>query len=164
MELKSEFIGTKRVLATEMNRLEYTNYRGWTLPGDENGEAPGYLVEYLDGGKPNHPNHEGFISWLPRTQFDNAYAGANSGMSFGGALIYLQQTERRVTRRGWNGASMWLTLVPARGWDISRSGSGDADGGYEQQPFLMMKTAQGMLTPWAPSQSDVLASDWFILP
>lgn len=63
----------KEVYATPMNRADYNIYRGWELPADENGADEGYLVEYVDGGKPNHPGHAGYISWSPKEQFDNGY-------------------------------------------------------------------------------------------
>ncbi len=53
------YIGTKIINARPMTRLEYNEYRGWTLPQDENGEDWGYLVEYMDGGKPYHSDHKG---------------------------------------------------------------------------------------------------------
>lgn len=65
--------GTKLVQAKPMNRLEYNQYRGWDLPADENGADEGYLVEYLDGGKGNHPAHSGYISWSPKEVFERAY-------------------------------------------------------------------------------------------
>lgn len=67
------FIGTKIIQATPMTRAEYNAYRNWTLPANEDGSDPGYLVEYLDGGAPNHPDHKGYISWSPAEQFDAAY-------------------------------------------------------------------------------------------
>jgi len=63
----------KQVLRIPMNRLEYNKYRGWVLPDDEGGSDEGYLVEYLDGGKPNDSRHAGYISWSPKEQFDNGY-------------------------------------------------------------------------------------------
>lgn len=63
----------KRVMRTPMNRLDYNVYRGWDLPDDEDGSDEGYLVEYLDGGKPNDKRHDGYISWTPKAQFDNGY-------------------------------------------------------------------------------------------
>jgi len=63
----------KRVKAVAMNRQDYNDYRGWDLPADEDGSDEGYLVEYLDGGEPNHPSHNGYISWSPKAQFDNGY-------------------------------------------------------------------------------------------
>ena len=68
------FKSHKTVMATPMNRLDYNNYRGWELPKDENGGDDGYLVEYTDGGNPNHPDHKGYISWSPKEQFDNGYS------------------------------------------------------------------------------------------
>ncbi len=69
----SLYIGTKIVLSTPMTRLQYVEYRGWDLPDNENGEDEGYLVEYTDGGKPNHPDHKGYISWSPKEQHEKAY-------------------------------------------------------------------------------------------
>lgn len=67
------YTGTKTLLASPMTRLEYNLYRGWVLPENENPEDPGYLVEYLDGGKPNDPRHKGYISWSPKDVFDRTY-------------------------------------------------------------------------------------------
>jgi len=67
------YTGTKTVNATPMSRLAYNTLRNWVLPADENGEDEGYLVEYTDGGKPNHPAYAGYISWSPKEQFDRAY-------------------------------------------------------------------------------------------
>lgn len=68
-----QYTGTKTVNATPMSRLEYNNLRGWTVPADENPEDPGYLVEYTDGGKANHPQFSGYISWSPKDVFERAY-------------------------------------------------------------------------------------------
>ena len=68
-----KFIGTKLIMGMAMSRLAYNNYRGWELPSDENGEDEGFLVEYIDGGEANHPDHDGYISWSPEAVFNNAY-------------------------------------------------------------------------------------------
>ena len=68
-----KYIGSKIVAARPMSRQEYNEYRGFTLPDNEDGTDEGYLVEYLDGGKPNHSDHTGYISWSPKQQFDNGY-------------------------------------------------------------------------------------------
>lgn len=68
------FKSHKLVTATPMNRLDYNIYRGWELPTNESGSDEGYLVEYLDGGESNHPAHKGYISWSPKSQFDNGYS------------------------------------------------------------------------------------------
>lgn len=67
------YIGTKQIKAQPMTRAAYNEYRGWELPADEEGSDEGYLVEYLDGGQANHPNHEGYISWSPKAVFERAY-------------------------------------------------------------------------------------------
>ncbi|QDR69231.1 hypothetical protein [Pseudomonas sp. BJP69] len=71
--MTQRYIGTKLIFALAMTRLAYNDYRGWDLPTGEDGADEGYLVEYQDGGKPNHPGHAGYISWSPKEQFDAAY-------------------------------------------------------------------------------------------
>ncbi|HCA5286177.1 TPA: hypothetical protein MW252_002273 [Acinetobacter nosocomialis] len=56
-----------------MSRGEYNEYQGWQIPENENPNDPGYLIEYKDGGKANHPNHEGYISWSPKDIFEHSY-------------------------------------------------------------------------------------------
>ncbi|WP_419810816.1 crAss001_48 related protein [Bacterioplanoides sp.] len=68
-----QYIGTGRGLSKEMSRKEYNDYRGWELPADENGSDEGYLIEYIDVGKPNHPDHQGYVSWLPKEVFKRTY-------------------------------------------------------------------------------------------
>ena len=72
------FIGTKSVLATTMTRGEYNEYRGWTIPENEDPIEQGYLVEYVDGGKPNDDRHKGYISWSPRDVFEQSYHQAQT--------------------------------------------------------------------------------------
>lgn len=67
------FIGTKIIKAKPITRGEYNAYRGWTPPAGEEQDVEGYLVEYTDGGTPNHPAHAGYVSWSPKEQFDGAY-------------------------------------------------------------------------------------------
>jgi hypothetical protein len=65
--------GTKTLLARPMARGEYNTYRGWVAPEGEDQDVHGYLVEYADGGKPNDPRHEGYISWSPADVFEKTY-------------------------------------------------------------------------------------------
>ena len=67
------YIGTKSVLATTMTRGEYNVYRGWIIAENEDPSEQGYLVEYVDGGKPNDERHKGYISWSPRDVFEKSY-------------------------------------------------------------------------------------------
>ena len=66
------YIGTKSVLATTMTRGE-KEYRGWQIPENEDPNEQGYLIEYVDGGKPNDDRHAGYISWSPRDVFEKSY-------------------------------------------------------------------------------------------
>ena len=106
-----KFIGTKMVIATPMNRQQYNDYRDWPLPNDEDGADDGYLVEYTDGGKPNHPNHTGYISWSPKEQFDAAYRPTD-GLTFGLAIEALK-LGKRVARSSWD-SNTWLILTSNR--------------------------------------------------
>ena len=68
-----EYRGVKRVYAAPMTLGEYNKYRGWDIPENEDPNKSGYLVEYTDGGPPNHPEHQGYISWSPAEVFTNSY-------------------------------------------------------------------------------------------
>ena len=67
------YVGTKIVRMQPMNRQQYNDFREWPLPLDEDGNDDGYLVEYLDGGKPNTPHFAGYVSWSPKEQAEKAY-------------------------------------------------------------------------------------------
>lgn len=58
-----EYIGVKLIKAMPMTKGEYNNYRGWTIPENENPNDEGYLVVYKD-------NYE---SWSPKLAFDDSY-------------------------------------------------------------------------------------------
>ena len=58
-----KFIGTKIVEARPMNRGEYNEYRGWTIPKDEDPADEGFLVKY----------HDNYESWSPKDVFEKAY-------------------------------------------------------------------------------------------
>lgn len=156
------YIGTKLIRAQAMSRAEYNAYRGWTLPADENGEDAGYLVEHLDGGQSNHPNHVGYISWSPADVFDRAYR-PTIGLSFGMAIEALKLGER-VARAGWSGKGMFLFLIQGSN-DIAKLhgyGFGELLGEPTFRDAIFMKTVDNQLVPWTASQTDCLADDWKI--
>ena len=62
-EIMKTYIGIKLIQAKPMTRGLYNAYRRWTLPANENPSDEGYLVVYPDG----------YESWSPKLQFDNAY-------------------------------------------------------------------------------------------
>lgn len=158
------YIGTKILNAKPMTRGDYNDFRGWTLPADEDGEDAGYLVEYLDGGKPNTATHAGYVSWSPMEQFEAAYSPCTA-MTFGLAIEALK-AGKRVARAGWNGYGMFIYFVPAASYPaqtgIAKAYFG-ADAMVPYRAYLALKTAQGDVATWAPSCSDALAEDWKIV-
>ena len=151
-----QYIGVKLINAIDMTRAAYNILRGWELPADENGDDAGYLVEYLDGGKANHKDFEGYISWSPKAVFENAY-GLTDGMTFGLALEALKKG-CKVARRGWNGKGQWLFMIPKSHWETTR-GLELLDG----RPWIGIKTVDECFMPWVASQSDMLVTDWEIV-
>lgn len=150
------YIGIKTIKASPMTRQAYNDLRGWTLPADENGNDEGYLVEYTDGGKQNHPDFAGYISWSPNDVFERAYRPVADGMSFSKALEILK-SGRKVAREGWNGKGLWLELQRP-----------DAHSKMTL-PYLYInypadaKTTPGARVPWIASHTDVLADDWVLV-
>lgn len=164
MEMK-HYVGTKLVKARPMTRGEYNALRGWEVPGDEDPADAGYLVEYVDGGRANHPEFKGYISWSPADVFERTYKAPPVLMNFGHALVMLKHGEK-VARAGWNGKGMFLFLVPGSTFKVSRPpllGIYPEGTEVEYHPHIDMKTAQGYVVPWLASQADVLAEDWLIV-
>ncbi|MFP3675023.1 DUF2829 domain-containing protein, partial [Bacillus sp. SIMBA_031] len=107
---------------------------------------PGYLVEYLDGGKPNIEGHQGYVSWSPADVFERSYQ-PGAAKSFGDALIALK-AGMRVARVGWNGKGLWLSLRLVKG-DVMDCGTG---GEFPEADWIGMKTADNKFVPWLASQ------------
>lgn len=165
------YIGTKLINGIPMSRSDYNKFRGWNVPEDENGKDKGYLVEYLDGGEPNTKQFKGYVSWSPKTQFENAYQ-ETSGLNFGGA-VEAAKMGFKVARAGWNGKGMWVIFVPGTKKAELREGTQykihlPKRKSIEILPHFDMFTinAQGrraMLCGWLASQSDMNATDWCIV-
>lgn len=58
-----KYIGVKQVEAKPMTRGEYNDYRGWTVPADENPADEGYLVKHSDN----------YVSWIAKDEFEKTY-------------------------------------------------------------------------------------------
>jgi hypothetical protein len=168
-----QFYGTKLIAAEPMTRAQYNILRGWTLPANENGDDAGYLVEYLDGGKPNLEGFAGYVSWSPAEQFEKAYQPTDA-MSFGHAVEALK-AGKKVARAGWNGKGMFLVFVPATLNAMLKDGTPYADALFDSKSgeprhtvsinaHIDMFTATGQFQPgWLASQTDILADDWQIV-
>lgn len=141
------YLGRKIVHAMPMNLGDYNQYQGWTIPEDQDPETEGFLVEYTDGGDPNHPKHSGYISWSPKDVFVRSYQEidpSSQSLNFGQA-VEIMKGGGNVQRRGWNGKGMYIFLARTEGVD----------------PYFIMKTAQNTMQPgWLASQADMLSEDW----
>ncbi len=93
-------------------------------------------------------------------------------MDFGDAIRALKNGHK-VTREGWNGKGMWLSLSnngTARVHADAFWSENNAEYALTQPddcatvlPCITMKTATGeILMGWLASQTDVLAEDWII--
>ncbi len=163
--MMKKHIGTKIVGMKPMTRAEYNQFRGWKLPSDENPDDEGYLVEYMDGGKPNVAGYEGYVSWTPKEQADRAYRPVDDGLSFGLA-VEAMKIGHRVARKGWNGKGMFLFLVPGSTFKVNRApllGIYPEGTEINYRPHIDMKTVDGEIVPWVASQSDILVDDWEIV-
>lgn len=164
------YIGTKTINAKRMCRWDYNKLRG-NIAGNETPDEEGYLVEYTDGGKPNHPDFAGYISWSPKDVFERAYRPV-TGMTFGQA-IEAMRGGYKVARYGWNGKGMFIWFVP--GSVVHRCGDitdphlkqiNDASGNdtITFGPSARMRAADGsVVTGWLASQTDMFAEDWCIV-
>lgn len=158
------FIGTKIINAEPMTRAAYNEFRGWTLPENEDGADAGYLVEYLDGGKPNVPSHAGYVSWSPAAQFEAAYRETN-GLTFGLAIEALKKGAK-VARSGWNGKGMFVYLVPANSYPAQTSAAKSYFGDVAMVPYnayMAIKNVDNTVSTWVPSINDVLSEDWALI-
>jgi len=69
-----------------------------------------------------------------------------------GEAVRLMKHGKRVTRTGWNGKDMWLAhQTPDEHSKMTL-------------PYVYMKTVTGDLVPWLCSQTDLLATDWQVVP
>lgn len=167
------YIGTKMIRAKAMTRGDYNKLRGWSIPEDENPNDEGFLVEYLDGGKANHKDYDGYISWSPKDVFERAYRPA-TGMTFGQAIEAMRKG-LKVARSGWNGKGMYLWLMPAATvkaeWcrephlkEVAEANGGEIECLGTIRMFTHDSTGRkAVLTGWLASQSDMLCEDWVVV-
>lgn len=90
-----------------------------------------------------------------------------ASMNFGVALDMLL-AGRRLARRSWPEDTFVVYQKGYPGGIAINANTAEATGIPQGtvcvfQPYLMHRTADGSFVPWTPSQSDVLANDWFML-
>lgn len=139
------YVGTKQILAKPMTRQEYNDYRGWTLPDDEDGNDTGFLVEYIDGGAANHPDHKCYISWSPKDVFDKAYKQHDDDFIGRMELEYDQLNERTDKLRAFINSDGFCALSEVQ-QDLLRAqhlSMNDYRGLLNQRIVLEMEDRQG---------------------
>jgi len=147
------YIGTKLLNGEPMTLGEYNNLRGWDMPENEDPAKEGYLVEYLDGGEPNHEDFDNYISWSPKEQFENAYR-KTKGSNFGLAVEAMKKG-MKVTRMGWNGKGMVLSLqLPGQNSEMT----------FPYPYFTIPGCEEGeRKIPYCPTIVDIMSDDWIIV-
>jgi hypothetical protein len=86
-----------------------------------------------------------------RTPTISATVEVPASYGFDAALRGIKQGHR-VTRAGWNGRGQYAEMQ--RPDKHSRM----------TQPYAVLRNSNGDLVPWVPSQGDLFANDWALLP
>jgi len=87
---------------------------------------------------------------------------ASEKFDFSTALAILRGGGR-VAREGWNGNGMFLFLVNGSRFVVNREpllsilGEGTE---INYRPHIDIYDAEGRVSPWVPSQADIMATDW----
>lgn len=97
----------------------------------------------------------------------NGYVQHTDTFDFGTAIT-LAKIGDKVARKGWNGADMFIYYVPAASYPIQRNNLETLGGTFPDdmapyREYLALKTAQNDIATWAPSCSDALAEDWYVV-
>ena len=146
-----QYIGTKTIKARPMTRGEYNDFRGWPMPLDENRADEGFLVEYSDG----------YISWSPKKQFDEAYRECDN-MTFGLAIEALKKG-MKVARKGWNGKQQYCELATNIGYVNASEEVINCEHEAIGNKAIAFVGTSGVQMGWLASQADMLSEDWYIV-
>ncbi len=140
------------VEAKPMTKAEYCDYRGRQLSSFETGYDEGYFV------KMNIRGSENCVVWSPKGSFESRFKIAEN-LSFGLAIEALKNGKKAYRIR-W-GVDTWLTLIGSD-YYVLKDGSLPPDGPILSH-WIGIKTEDNKFTPWAPSQDDMLAEDYFLV-
>ena len=138
-----QYIGVKFIKAVPMNRANYNKYRDWKLPENENGEDEGMLVEYINSTNKNHPEHENYISWSPKEEFDKAYR-ETTNLSFGLALEAMVDMGFKINRESYRNSAIRYFYFDK-----------------ELNQFRVETTSNSVPTDF--NTTDLLSNEWYIV-
>jgi hypothetical protein len=78
--------------------------------------------------------------------------GTQANNSFPEALAAAQFNGNRITRRGWNAGGQYVMVQhPDKRSMLSTA-------------YMVIKNSNNEFVPWVPSQGDLFARDWAIIP
>ena len=107
---------------------------------------------------------------MEANEIDTVLANTNyTGMFFDfGFATKLAKAGRTVARKGWNGTGMFAFIVPANAYPIERNSNSPLKGMFKDdmvpyRAYWALKTAQNDIATWAPSGSDSLGKDWYVV-
>lgn len=86
-------------------------------------------------------------------------------LDFGAALVAMKEG-KKVARTGWNGKGMCAFLVQGSKFTTNREPLISVLGANVEvnyRPHLDLLAADGSVGTWSPSNSDILAEDWYVL-
>jgi len=151
------YLNVAMVDATPMLLQEFNQQAG--IPSESVIPQPGFEVL----------NENGDYNWIPEDLFVKTHFKLK-GLPFGIALEAAKRG-RKISRYGWNGKDMFVVYSPGKKrlsaksfWSEPLSEFAAQMGGQiDVRPTMLLKTAQGDIAYWAPSCSDTLAEDWYVL-
>jgi len=102
------YIAVKAVNAVSMSLGEYNQFRGWTIPKDEDPDTQGYLVEYSDGYK----------SWSPAKAFESSHLEIDDPTKITEADIdrFIGNSEETVSVSKLDEKTTLVKLIPRTGF------------------------------------------------
>lgn len=154
MEL--DLVCISAIKATSMKYGEYAKLQGWEIMESQDPERDGYVLETRD-----HLQH-----WQPKSFVDYTYRNATDGTMDFGMATYFAKKGKRIARKGWNGTRMFAYIVPAASYPAQTGAAKAYFGEVAMVPYRAywaLKTAQGDVAMWAPSKSDSLEEDWYVI-
>lgn len=164
-------VGTKLVTAKAMLYEEFRDYMEKRehglqrvtvrVPTGINAKEDGYLVEHLDGGVSNHPDHNAFITWSPKEVFEDTYS-LNGKLTYGQAQEFLFKGAL-IQRAGWNGKGLYIKNVRVHIEQGIPVPEGNLIFKSEQHYTFILNTNNGKMDPWVPSSTDNVARDWSVV-
>jgi hypothetical protein len=86
-------------------------------------------------------------------------------MTFGEAIAAIERGSS-VTRSGFTDQGTFVFLMPMTFMESTATAASKFFPGGTTlifQPYLVIRTAQGSIAPYSPTQTDILSEDWIVV-